>query len=261
MTDGAAPAPSPPSPIRAAVVVFPGTNCELDVVWALGLVDVEAEVVFHTESPPDLFDLYVLPGGFSHGDYLRPGAIARFSPVMSSVRSAAAAGKPVVGICNGFQILCEAKMLPGALQKNRGLSFLCRPVDLRVENTNSPITCALEKGRMLRGIPINHFEGNFTVGEREVNELENAGQIQLRYCGPNGEVDDRFNPNGSVRAIAAIADRRGNVVGIMPHPERAADAMLGSSDGLGILKSMALFASRAKENLSMRSRYSVEAAK
>lgn len=240
-------APTPKEPLRAAVVVFPGTNCELDVVWSLGLAGVDAATVFHTESPPDEYDLYVIPGGFSYGDYLRPGAVARFSPVMATVRAAAASGKPVVGICNGFQVLCEAGMLPGALQKNRGLSFLCRPVDVLVEADTSPLTCGLERGTVLRGIPINHFEGNFTIGAQALRELESGGRIQLRYCGPEGEVEDRYNPNGSIGSIAGVSDAGGNVAGLMPHPERAAEEILGSSDGLEILKSMALFARRVRE--------------
>jgi phosphoribosylformylglycinamidine synthase I len=234
--------------ISAAVVVFPGTNCELDVVWALGMAGIDAELVFHTESPPDNFDLYVIPGGFSYGDYLRPGAVARFSPVMSTVRAAATFGKPVVGICNGFQILCEAGMLPGALQKNRGLRFLCSPVHLRVENANSPITCGLEEGKVLENIPINHFEGNFTASPDVLDELERCGQIQLRYCGPKGDVDDRFNPNGSMKSIAAVSSRSGNVTGLMPHPERAAEEILGSADGAEIIRSMALFARRVRDS-------------
>lgn len=239
-------------PVRAAVLVFPGTNCELDVVWALGIVGVEAEPVFHSDSPPEVFDLYVIPGGFSYGDYLRPGAIARFSPVMSVVRSAARCGKPVVGICNGFQILCEAGMLPGALQKNRGSSFLCQSVDLLVTNETSPLTCALQVGTVLRNIPINHFEGNFTIPPRKLALLESSGQIALRYCGPSGEVQEQFNPNGSMASIAGITDQRGNVAGIMPHPERAAEELIGSSDGLGILRSMALYAKRVKASSNTR---------
>ncbi len=231
------------------MVVFPGTNCELDVVWALGLVGVEAETVFHSESPPDTYDLYVIPGGFSYGDYLRPGAIARFSPVMRTVKEAAAVGKPVVGICNGFQILCEAGMLPGALQKNRGLTFLCKPVDLLVEDNRSPITCAIDPGTVLEGIPINHFEGNFTVNEEVLGELERERQIQLRYCGPGGELSDAFNPNGSVGSVAGCCDRRGNVAALMPHPERAAEEILGSSAGLAILESMTTYARRVRDRV------------
>jgi phosphoribosylformylglycinamidine synthase I len=228
----------------AGVVVFPGTNCEMDVCWALQLAGAEPELVFHDHEPDIDFDLFVVPGGFAHGDYLRPGALARFSPVTRVLRRAATAGKPVVGICNGFQVLCEAGMLPGALQKNKGLTFLCRPVDLIVEATDTPLTMLLEPGQILRGIPINHFEGNFTLDPADLAELERSRQVVLRYCGPNGEGDERFNPNGSQGRIAAVCSKNRNVVGLMPHPERAAEKILGSEDGLLLLRSVVEFARR-----------------
>ncbi|MHB1536232.1 MAG: phosphoribosylformylglycinamidine synthase subunit PurQ [Acidimicrobiales bacterium] len=207
------------------VVVFPGTNCEHDVVAALERLGAEGRLVWHGESRLGAFDAVVIPGGFAHGDYLRPGAIARFSPVMAAVESFAAAGGPVVGICNGFQVLTEAQLLPGALQKNRGLTFLCRPVELEVANDRSVLTAGVEVGRRLR-IPINHFEGNYTCDARTLAELREEGRVVLRY------VD---NPNGSVDDIAGIANASGNVVGLMPHPERASHPLLGSADGLVLL--------------------------
>lgn len=238
------------SQVRAAVLCFPGTNCEMDVCWALSIAGAEAELLFHDSAAPDCYDLYVIPGGFAHGDYLRPGAIARFSPVMQTVREAARAGKPVVGICNGFQILCEAGLLPGALQKNVGLSFLCRPVDLLVVDNSSPLTFSMEPGRVLHGIPINHFEGNFAALPRTLEALERNGQVVFRYCGPTGQLAAEYNPNGSANAIAGICNETRNIAAMMPHPERAAEAVLGSDEGLEIIRSMVAFAARSKRERS-----------
>jgi phosphoribosylformylglycinamidine synthase len=216
--------------MRIAVVVFPGTNCERDVVHAFRGRGAEAELVWHRERDLTGFDGVVLPGGFAHGDYLRTGAIARFSPVMTPVAAMAEAGRPVLGICNGFQILCEAGLLPGALVANRTMRFVCRMVHLRVESNRSILTAAAEPGRVLR-IPLNSYEGVYTADAATLDELEAEGQVVLRYCAPDGTVADHHNPNGSVRSIAGIANRRGNVVGLMPHPERASEPVLGSVDG------------------------------
>ena len=210
------------------IVVFPGSNCEQDVERAFDHVGVKSEMVWHAEtSLPDV-DIVVLPGGFAHGDYLRTGAIARFSPVMDAVGEHAADGGLVADICNGFQILCEAGLLPGALRKNSGLKFLCKWTDLVVENADTPFTSRAAKGDVLR-IPINHFEGNWYCEDAELAALESRGQIVLRYAD---------NPNGSLGDVAGITNETGNVFGLMPHPERACDALLGSEDGRIILGSM-----------------------
>jgi phosphoribosylformylglycinamidine synthase len=210
------------------VVVFPGSNCELDVVEAVGSLGGEGRLLWHADSSLAGVDAVVLPGGFAHGDYLRPGAIARFSPIMAAVRERAAAGGPVVGICNGFQVLCEAGMLPGALQRNAGLKFLCRPARLRVEAGGTALTTGVEVGTELT-VPVNHFAGNYTCEPATLAELRADDRIVLRY------VD---NPNGSVDDIAGICSAGRNVVGLMPHPERAAHPLLGSTDGVPLLRSI-----------------------
>jgi phosphoribosylformylglycinamidine synthase subunit PurQ / glutaminase len=210
------------------VVQFPGTNCELDVRHAIEQLGGSATILFHTERSLRGVDAVVIPGGFAHGDYLRTGAIARFSPVMESIAELAAAGGPVVGVCNGFQVLCEAGLLPGALQKNAGLKFLCETVELRVESTASVLTNDARTGDLLR-IPINHFEGNFVCAPETLAELRAENRIVLRYVA---------NPNGSLDDIAGIRNAEGNVVGLMPHPERASDVMLGSNDGVVLLRSL-----------------------
>ena len=213
---------------KLGVVLFPGSNCEHDVVEAARGLGADADIVWHGATAlPDL-DVVVLPGGFAHGDYLRPGAIARFSPIMPAISRFAADGGVVIGICNGFQVLTEAGLLPGALQKNRGLKFLCQAVDLRVDSTASPLTGEAEPGQVLR-IPINHFEGNYTCDADTLAELKSQDRVVLRY------VD---NPNGSVDDIAGICSEGRNVVGLMPHPERASDPLLGSGDGLVLLRSL-----------------------
>jgi len=206
---------------RVGVVLFPGTNCEHDVVEAVEGLGAQAALVWHGRRDLGDVDAVVLPGGFAHGDYLRPGAIARFSPVMGAVCDFAAAGGPVVGICNGFQVLTEAHLLPGALQKNRGLTFLCQPADVEVTSDRSVLTRGVEIGRRLR-VPINHFEGNYTCDTPTRDRLEGEGRVVLRY------VD---NPNGSTGDIAGVCNPTGNVVGLMPHPERASHPLLGSTDG------------------------------
>ena len=213
---------------RVGVVVFPGSNCEHDVVWALQTLGGEAELVWHAETKLGAVDAVVLPGGFAHGDYLRTGAIARFSPVMEAVSAFAAAGGPVVGICNGFQVLTEAGLLPGALQKNAGLKFRCEASRLRVETTDSVLTSRAQVGQEL-SIPINHFEGNFTCDKETLARINDQDQVVFRYV---------ENPNGSVDDIAGICNEARNVVGLMPHPERACEAILGSKDGAVLLGSL-----------------------
>ncbi len=206
---------------KVAIVVFPGSNCELDCKRAFRALGADAELIWHAESSLPDVDVVVLPGGFAHGDYLRTGAIARFSPVMGPVRDFAAAGGLVIGICNGFQILCEAGMLPGALRKNAGLRFLCKWTELRVDNPDTPFTARAGDGELLR-IPINHFEGNWYCEPDELDELRARGQIVLRYSD---------NPNGSLDDVAGICNETFNVLGLMPHPERASELALGSTDG------------------------------
>ena len=220
---------------RIGVVVFPGTNCEHDAVLALNHLGADARLIFHTETSLSGLDAVVLPGGFAHGDYVRPGAIARFSPIMDSVARFAADGGPVVGICNGFQVLCEAHLLPGALQKNRGLTFLCKPTTLRVVSTRSALTNAAVVGQEL-SVPINHFSGSYTCDIETLRALNDQDRVVLRY------VD---NPNGSIDDIAGITNEAGNVVGLMPHPERAFSTLLGSADGVVLLESIIRAASTA----------------
>ncbi|HYP24720.1 MAG TPA: phosphoribosylformylglycinamidine synthase subunit PurQ [Actinomycetota bacterium] len=210
------------------VVVFPGSNCDLDAQRAFADLGADVRMVWHEETSLDGIDLVVLPGGFAHGDYLRTGALARFSPVMDAVIEHAERGGLVAGICNGFQILCEAGMLPGALRKNAGLKFLCKWVDLRVENASTPFTARAEPGQILR-IPINHFEGNWYCDADQLEELKANDRVVLRYAD---------NPNGSLDDVAGIVNERGNVFGLMPHPERACESLLGSEDGRLILGSM-----------------------
>jgi len=212
---------------RIGVVVFPGSNCEYDAASAVTQLGATAEFVWHGEDNVDGFDGIILPGGFAHGDYLRPGALARFSPVMNAVASFANAGGAVLGICNGFQVLTEAGLLPGALQKNRGLTFLCHPTTLTVESTRSVLTLNATKGQEL-SIPINHFSGSYTCDDKTYDELVANDQIVLRY---------KENPNGSRDDIAGVSNLNGNVVGLMPHPERAMSLLLGSADGLVLLSS------------------------
>lgn len=213
---------------RVGVVVFPGSNCEFDVVEALTRLGGDAELVWHGDTSLAGFDAVVVPGGFAHGDYLRPGAIARFSPIMNAVGAFAADGGPVVGICNGFQVLTEAGLLPGALQKNAGLKFLCKPVALRVETSASVLTAKATPGAILQ-IPVNHFEGNYTCSPDTLRELVEDDRVVLRYV---------ENPNGSMSDIAGVTNAGRNVVGLMPHPERASDPLLGSADGVVLLESL-----------------------
>lgn len=215
------------------VVVFPGTNCEHDVVRALESLGGRAELVWHRRSSLTGLDAVVLPGGFAHGDYLRPGAIARFSPVMAAVRDFAGAGGPTVGICNGFQVLTEAGLLPGALQRNRDLKFICATVPVRVESSRSVLSGLASPGEILR-LPINHFEGNYTCSASALAELRAKGQVVLRYVASSRGA----NPNGSIDDIAGICNTAGNVVGLMPHPERACDPLSGELGGAVLLRSL-----------------------
>ncbi|HSF84537.1 MAG TPA: phosphoribosylformylglycinamidine synthase subunit PurQ [Acidimicrobiia bacterium] len=219
-----------------AVVVFPGTNCEHDVVHAMRVLGADAELVWHRDDDLAGAAGVILPGGFAHGDYLRTGAIARFSPIMSEVRRLAETGAPVLGICNGFQVLCEAGLLTGALVANRDLRFICRPVHVRVESTDSVLTAAAQVGAVLR-IPLNSYEGNYVAPPEELAALEAAGEVVLRYSDTSGAIDEAHNPNGSTNNIAGITNAASNVAGLMPHPERAVERILGSADGRVLLES------------------------
>lgn len=220
--------------MKWAVVVFPGSNCDRDAYRAVAeVLGDEAVYVRHDATSLAGADAVILPGGFSYGDYLRPGALARFAPVMEAVRGFAAAGGPVIGICNGFQILCEAGLLPGVLVRNAGQRFRCQPVYLRVENPHTPFTGRFQRGQVIR-MPIAHGEGNYLAPRHVLDELEREGRIVFRYCDPSGQATEAANPNGSARNIAGITNARGNVVGLMPHPERAVEPYMTSTDGLAV---------------------------
>jgi phosphoribosylformylglycinamidine synthase I len=224
--------------MKFGVVVFPGSNCDHDAFYAIGKVlHKPVEFIWHQSEDLAGSDVIILPGGFSYGDYLRTGAIARFSPVMKSVEKFAKSGGMVLGICNGFQILCEAGLLPGAMMRNSGLRFICRQVHIRVEETNTPFTCAAIRGQILR-IPIAHSDGNYSVDEVTLAELEENRQVIFHYTNPEGTDDAAGNPNGSMHNIAGICNRERNVAGLMPHPERAVESALDSVDGLVLFESM-----------------------
>jgi phosphoribosylformylglycinamidine synthase subunit PurQ / glutaminase len=214
--------------VTVGVVLFPGTNCEQDITWAVEQLGAKAVMCWHGDATLHDADAVVIPGGFAHGDYLRTGAIARFSPVMDAVREFDAQGGPVVGVCNGFQVLTEAGLLPGALQKNAGMKFLCETVELRVDAESTALTNQIARGTHLR-VPINHFEGNYVCDAPTLERLRADDRVVVRY------VD---NPNGSLDDIAGICNEGRNVVGLMPHPERASDPLLGSSDGVVLLESL-----------------------
>ena len=240
--------------MKFGVVQFPGSNCDDDAYYAIGsVIGQPVEFIWHQSEEVSGFDAIILPGGFAYGDYLRTGAIARFSPVMKAVGRFAKSGGLVLGICNGFQILLEAGLLPGAMMRNKDLRFLCRQVHIRVENADTPFTCAARRGQVLK-IPIAHMEGNYFCDAATLAELERNRQIVFRYVRPDGRLDESdrsANPNGSLAAIAGVSNRERNVVGLMPHPERAVEAGLGSSDGLVILRSMvASLARPAAERVS-----------
>jgi phosphoribosylformylglycinamidine synthase len=224
--------------MKIAIVQFPGSNCDQDCLAALrGIDGVESDYVWHKETSLHGWDAIVLPGGFSYGDYLRCGAIARFSPIMRSVVEEARSGKLVIGICNGFQILCEAGLLPGALVRNRSLHFVCQMVTTRVEVSDSPFTRGMPVGTLLR-LPVAHGEGCYYADERTLRDLNERQQVILRYCDSSGRVAPEANPNGSVQNIAGICNADRNVFGLMPHPDRACEERLGSSDGRRIFESM-----------------------
>jgi phosphoribosylformylglycinamidine synthase len=227
------------SKIKFAVVVFPGSNCDHDAHHAAKhVLGQDAEFVWHKDSSLGGADVVILPGGFAHGDYLRTGAIARFSPVMQSVKAFADAGGPVLGVCNGFQILLESGLLPGAMLRNSGLKFICEHVSVRVEQIDTPFTAACRQGQVLR-IPINHGEGNYYAPDDVLDRLERDRRVIFRYVdAATGEPTSAANPNGAARNIAGICSERRNVVGMMPHPERACESILGSGDGLVLFESV-----------------------
>jgi phosphoribosylformylglycinamidine synthase subunit PurQ / glutaminase len=225
---------------KFAVVVFPGSNCDEDAYYAAKhVLGQEATYVWHKDTDLKGADVVILPGGFAHGDYLRTGAMARFAPIMKEVRAFAARGGPVLGICNGFQVLLEAGLLPGAMLRNRDLKFHCEHVHIRVEQTDTPFTLACSRGKVLR-IPIAHGEGNYFAEPDVISRLEANRQIVFRYTDSDGNVTDAANPNGSMAAIAGLCNEARNIVGLMPHPERACESALGSSDGLVIFESAVL---------------------
>jgi phosphoribosylformylglycinamidine synthase I len=224
--------------MKFGVVVFPGSNCDHDAFYAIGnVLQKPVEFIWHQSKDLANCDAVILPGGFAFGDYLRTGAIARFSPVMKSLEKFAKGGGMVLGICNGFQILCEAGLLPGAMMRNSGLRYICRPVYIRVEQTDTPFTNAAQKGQILK-MPIAHNDGNYTCDDATLAELEKNRQVVFRYTAPDGGDDATGNPNGSMANIAGVCNRERNVAGLMPHPERAVESALGSSDGIVILGSM-----------------------
>ena len=225
--------------MKFGVVVFPGSNCDHDAFYAIGnVLKKPVEFIWHQSQDLANCDAIVLPGGFAHGDYLRTGAIARFSPVMKSVEKFAKSGGMVLGICNGFQILLEAGLLPGAMMRNSGLRYICRHVHIRIEQTDTPFTNASQRGQILK-VPIAHNDGNYTCDEATLAELEKNRQVVFRYTTPDGTSDAAGNPNGSMNNIAGICNRERNVAGLMPHPERAVESALDSADGLVIFQSMA----------------------
>jgi phosphoribosylformylglycinamidine synthase subunit PurQ / glutaminase len=233
--------------VKAGIVVFPGSNCDHDVYHVLKhVLDREATFLWHDDESLHGCDLVVLPGGFSYGDYLRAGAMAGLSPILRAVRAHAAGGGLVLGICNGFQMLLEAGLLPGAMRRNQGLRFLCQNVHLRVERTDTPFTHQYREGQVLR-MPIAHGEGNYYDTEEALDTLEAERQVVFRYVSPAGELDPAWNVNGSARAIAGICNRDGNVLGLMPHPERCAEELLGNQDGLALFAGAVAQAGRALE--------------
>jgi len=224
--------------MKFGIPVYPGSNCDRDVGWVVEKVlGHEAVYLWHAEKDLKGVDCVIVPGGFSYGDYLRAGAMAKISPVTEAICEFAEKGGLVMGICNGFQILLEAGLLPGAMLPNKTLSFICKFAHLRVENDQTPFTHLYRKGEVVR-IPIAHAEGNYTCPPETLKEIEENGQVVVRYSSPEGEVSEEFNPNGSLNNIAGICNRRGNVFGLMPHPERASEAILGSVDGLRMFQSI-----------------------
>jgi phosphoribosylformylglycinamidine synthase len=224
--------------MKFGIVTFPGSNCDYDTYHAIvDTLGEEAVMLWHKDHDLQGSDVVVLPGGFSYGDYLRPGAIARFSPIMQEVVQHAERGGPVIGICNGFQIACEAGLLPGALLRNASLKFVCAPIHLRVESSDSLFTSRYERSQSIV-LPIAHGDGRYSADEETLDRLEGEGQIVFRYAPSALEAEEAYNPNGSMRDIAGIVNGAGNVLGMMPHPERAVDALLGSADGLPLFESI-----------------------
>ena len=224
--------------MRFGILVFPGTWSDTDCYHAVkDVLEQEAEYVWHREDKLTGYDCVIVPGGFSYGDYLRPGAMARFSPVMDALNRFAASGSLVIGICNGFQILCEAGLLPGALLRNQHLQYRCQWTNLRTERTDTPFTCRCEPAQVLQ-IPVSHGEGNYYADTTTLAQLEAEGRVVFRYCDASGAATDCANPNGSARNIAGIVNEAGNVLGMMPHPERSCEAILGSTDGNLIFQSI-----------------------
>jgi phosphoribosylformylglycinamidine synthase len=224
--------------VRFGIVVFPGTWSDADCYYVVkDVLGQDASYVWHQETDLAAYDCVVLPGGFSYGDYLRAGAIARFSPVMASLHDFAAAGGKVIGICNGFQILCEAGLLPGVLRRNQHLEYRCQWTNLRTERTDTPFTARCRTGQVLR-VPVSHGEGNYYADDKVLAQLEEEGRVLFRYCEATGEATDDANPNGSAHNIAGIVNSRGNVLGMMPHPERSCEPLLGSTDGNLIFQSI-----------------------
>ena len=224
--------------MKFGVIIFPGSNCDHDAYWTVQQVAKQpVTFLWHESHDLENCDAVIVPGGFAYGDYLRTGAIAKFSPVMESVRKFAASGGLVLGICNGFQILCESGLLPGALMRNVGLKYVCKPVQVRVENVDTPFTSGCQRGEVLT-IPIGHMDGNYFCDQAILDELQRNNRIVFRYSSPAGEITPEANPNGSLDNIACICSVGGNVVGMMPHPERSAEPELGCVDGLKVFQSM-----------------------
>jgi phosphoribosylformylglycinamidine synthase len=225
--------------VKFGIIVFPGSNCDHDAYHVISKqVGQPVDFILHKDTDLRSYDAVIIPGGFSYGDYLRAGALARFSPVMESVKKFAATGRLVLGICNGFQILCEAGLLPGALIRNRDLHFICEYVHVRVETTDTPFTNEMKGGSVLR-LPIAHAEGNYVCDDATLMELQQDDRIVFRYCDPSGNITDAANPNGARDNIAGICNSTRNVLGLMPHPERACEELLGSTDGRDVFRSLA----------------------
>ncbi len=224
--------------MKFGVVIFPGSNCDHDCYYAIeSVIGKPVEFIWHQDTSIKGFDAVILPGGFSYGDYLRTGALAKFSPVMTAVADFAAKGGLVIGICNGFQILCEAGLLPGALLRNAGMKYVCKFLHLRTETANTPFTNTLSKGQLLH-IPIGHGDGNYFADTDTLSRIEGADQVVFRYAAPGGEITREANPNGSLNNIAGIVNDKRNVLGMMPHPDRSSEQILGSADGKLIFESM-----------------------
>ncbi len=229
--------------MKAAVCVFPGSNCDHDCYHVLKhVIGIDTTFVWHRERDLSGYDLIVVPGGFTYGDYLRTGAMAKLSPIMEGIREAGKRGVPIIGICNGFQILIEGGLLPGALIANESLKFICSYVHIRVESTDTPFTQGIEGGTVLK-IPIAHYQGNYFAREDDIKRLEDNGQVVFRYCDGNGVVTPESNPNGSIGNIAGVCNREKNILGMMPHPERCAEPELGSTDGRLLFESVIKFLS------------------